>query len=99
MPVMVMLLTLMAVLAVLLSVTNWVELVEPTLWLPKFRLFVEKVRPVTVPDPFRGTVCGLLAALSVIVRLADLVPGAVGVKVTLMGQLAPAASELPQVFV
>jgi hypothetical protein len=52
-----------------------------------------------VPDPFKGTVCGLFAAPSVMVTLADRVPGAVGVKVTLIGQLAPAASEVPQELV
>jgi hypothetical protein len=37
--------------------------------------------------------------LSVIVRVPLRVPFAVGVKVTLMAQLAPAATEVPQVFV
>src|SRR5713226_7348650 len=43
--------------------------------------------PVT-PVPLRDTVCGLLAALSVIVTLALRLPAAVGVKVTLMLQEA-----------
>jgi hypothetical protein len=48
--------------------------------------------------PVRLAVCGLLVALSVTVSVAVRVPAAVGVKVTLIVQLAPAASELPQLF-
>ena len=40
-----------------------------------------------------------MEALSLIVTVPVLVPAAVGLKVTLMVQLAPAASELPQVVV
>ena len=39
-----------------------------------------------------------LGELSVTVRLAFRVPVAVGLKVTLMAQLAPAATELPQLL-
>jgi hypothetical protein len=49
------------------------------------------------PVPESGTVCGLFAALSVIVRLPVSGPSWVGVKVTLIVQLFPAASVLPQV--
>ena len=52
-----------------------------------------------VPVPERLTVWGLLAALSVMVREATRPPLAAGVKVTLMVQLAPAATELPQLLV
>ena len=52
---------------------------------------------VVVPIPVRLTVCGLPAALSVTLSVAVLVFDVVGVKVTLMLQLAPADSELPQV--
>jgi hypothetical protein len=38
-------------------------------------------------------------ALSVIVTIADRVPGAVGVKVTMIVQFAPAATLVPQAFV
>jgi hypothetical protein len=44
-------------------------------------------RLTAIPVPLRATLCGLFAALSVIVRLAVLVPLAVGVKVTLTAQL------------
>ena len=49
--------------------------------------------------PQRGTVCGLPAALSLTVKAAVRRPLAVGLNVTLMLQLAPAANELPHVWV
>ena len=49
--------------------------------------------------PVRLTVCGLPVALSVMVMVPGWLPVAVGVKVTLMVQLAPAATEVPQVLV
>lgn len=51
------------------------------------------------PPPLRVTVCGELPALSVIVRVPVGVPAAVGVNVTEIVQLAPAATLEPQVFV
>src|SRR5260370_741630 len=54
---------------------------------------------VLEPVPVRLTDCGLPEALSVMFRVPVRVPEAVGVKVTLMLQLAPAATELPQVLV
>ncbi len=53
---------------------------------------------VRVPVPLRPTVCGLPAALSMMLSVAFRVPVAVGVKVTLIEQLAPAASDVPQVL-
>jgi hypothetical protein len=50
------------------------------------------------PVPARLTVCGLFAALSAIVRLAVRLPVAVGVKVTLIVQLAPVATLDPQLL-
>lgn len=49
--------------------------------------------------PVRLTVCGLPGASSVIVTAAVRVPGALGAKVTLIVQLAPAVTELPQVLI
>jgi hypothetical protein len=46
----------------------------------------------------RSTLCGLSDALSVMVTDAVRVPGLVGVKVTLIVQLAPAAKLAPQVL-
>jgi hypothetical protein len=45
------------------------------------------------------TVCGLPDALSVIVNVPLRVPAAVGVKVTSIEQLPPAATEFPHVFI
>jgi hypothetical protein len=56
--------------------------------------FTEKSSPL----PVRVTVCGLPAALSVIVRVPVRVPLTVGSKKTPMAQLAPAAKVLPQAF-
>jgi len=50
-----------------------------------------------VPMPLSVTFCGLPLALSVMLSAAVRVPDAVGLKVTLTVQLAPAANELPQV--
>src|SRR5436190_20599958 len=52
-----------------------------------------------VPIPLSVTFCGLPAALSLMLTAAVRVPLAVGLNVTLIPQLAPAANELPQVWV
>ena len=49
--------------------------------------------------PERLTVWGLPVALSVTLMVPGWLPTAVGVKVTLMEQLAPIATEAPQVLV
>ena len=51
------------------------------------------------PVPVRATVWGLPVALSVTVMVPGWLPVAVGVKVTVMVQLAPAATDVPQVLV
>lgn len=52
------------------------------------------------PFPVRLTVCVLLGdALSLIVKVADRLPTWMGLKVTLIVQFAPAATEMPQVLV
>src|SRR5215472_16505345 len=51
-----------------------------------------------VPIPLTPSDCGLLTALSVKVRLALRVPMLVGVKVTLIVQLAPTARLEPQLL-
>ncbi len=83
----------------LVSVTVCGALVVPTDTLPKFRLVVDRLTRGAVPVPVRLTVWGLPLALSLIDRVALRVPAAVGVKVTLMAQFAPAATLDPQVFV
>ena len=52
-----------------------------------------------MPVPERLTACGLPLALSVMLSEAVRLPEAEGVKVTLIVQLAPAATELPHVLV
>lgn len=87
---------------VLVSVTDFDELVVLICWRLKVRLVGDKltvVVPELAPVPVRPTTCGLPAALSVIVIVPVCVPVAVGVKVTLIEQFAPAASEAPQVVV
>ena len=58
----------------------------------------EKLIKPAVPVPLRPTVCGLPGALSARLMAADSLPTCEGVKVTLIVQLAPAATVLPQVF-
>ena len=55
--------------------------------------------PVEVPVPERLADWGLPVALSVMARAAPRLPATEGVKVTLIVQLAPAATELPQLLV
>ena len=59
----------------------------------------ERLTTVAVPVPERLTVCGLPLALSVMLTAAVRLPLAAGVNVTLIVQLAPAGTELPQVLV
>ena len=53
----------------------------------------------SAPLPPKLTTCGLPVALSVMVKEPVLPPAAVGVKVTLMAQFAPAAKLVPQELV
>src|SRR5579862_3303457 len=55
-------------------------------------------RGYQAPVPLTPTCCGLPAALSVTLTVALRAPVVVGLNVTLMVQLAPAASELAQVL-
>lgn len=70
--------------------------------LPKDKLVGLRVTTGPVPVPLRLTDCWLLLMpllLSVMTRLAVRLPERVGAKVTLIVQLLPAASELPQELV
>jgi uncharacterized protein YybS (DUF2232 family) len=80
-------------------VTLCAVLVVPSAWFPKDRLVEESVTDATAPVPERLTVCGLPLALSVMLTEAARLPLAEGVNVTLIVQLPPAATELPQVLV
>ena len=72
--------------------------------MPKARLVGERLTTAAVPVaavplPEKLTVCGLPVALSEMLTEAVRVPLAEGVSVTLIVQLALAATELPQVLV
>ena len=88
-------LTVKVVVPTLVSVTVCAGLVVPMGTMPKFRMARERL--AAVPIPARLTFCGLPAALSETLSIAVRVPDAVGLNVTVMLQLAPTASELPQV--
>src|SRR5438105_15044146 len=60
-------------------------------WLPKPRLVGANPTAGAVPFPLSATVCGLPPALSVTDSVPVRAPEVVGVKVTLIEQLAPAA--------
>jgi hypothetical protein len=68
-----------------------VRLVEPD----EMEIGVLELAPV----PLRATLCGEPVALSVMVSVPVRVPVVVGVKVTEIVQLAPAATLVPQVLV
>jgi hypothetical protein len=82
------------VVPILVSVTGFAGLDVPRATVPKLRLVGESF--AVVPIPVRPTFCGLPAALSVTLRAAVRVPLAVGLNVTLMLQLVPAANEVAQ---
>jgi hypothetical protein len=74
-------------------VTVFAGLVASSPTEPKFKLVGESF--AVVPIPLNVTFCGLPAALSLTLNAAVRVPDAVGLKVTLIVQLAPAAKEPP----
>ncbi len=68
---------------------------------PAVPVTLNEYEPAKVPGepvPLSATVCGLLAALSAMVRVPARLPAAVGVKVTLIAQLAPAAIDAAQLL-
>jgi hypothetical protein len=98
-PVSAMLEMLREALPVLLRVTDFAALVEPTVSLPKLRLVAERLAADAAPVPVRLTPWGLPVALSATLRVAVNVPPAAGVKVRLIVQAAPAATVDPQLLV
>lgn len=74
-------------------------LVEPTDWLAKVKLVADKVTTgVAKPLPLSMIVCGLFAALSMMVTVPYRLPSAAGVKVTVMVQVPDGATLEPQLF-
>ena len=96
-----MLVMLKLALPVLLKVTVWAALVVPMVRLPKVRLVAERPTTAAVPAPVpvKLTVCGLPLASSRMLTAAVRLPAAVGVNLTLIVQLPPAATQLPHVLV
>lgn len=72
-------------------VTLFAVLVVFITWLAKARLAGDKLT-ATVPVPLNCAVCGVFGALSLTVSVPVRVPSAVGVNLTEIAQLAPAAS-------
>jgi len=98
-PVIVRLLMLSVVLPPLVRVTVWALLVIAIGSLPNERLVGERLAAAAVPVPERLRDWGLPPALSVMLTEAERLPLVVGSKVTLIVQLPPAATEVPQVLV
>ena len=96
-----------ALLPLLARVIVWAVLVVPTDWLAKERLVAGRLTAGGmavsasggVPVPERLTLWGLPLALSTTLTVAVRAPLAEGVKVTRIVQVAPAATELPQLVV
>ena len=87
---------------VLVSVTDFEELVVPSCCGENARLAGERltvVPPLLVPVPLSAAVCGLPLALSVIVSEPGWLPVAVGANVTLIVHCPPAAIDAEQVLV
>jgi hypothetical protein len=97
-PEMMMLLMLITVAPPLLRVTVCGGLVDATIGAAKTRLAGDTVALGRLPVPDSNTVCGLLVALSVKLRVAARVPAAEGVNTTSMVQLAEAARALPHML-
>src|SRR5205807_9154982 len=72
-------------------------LLWPTCTTPKLKL--AGLNATTVPVPVKLTFCGLPGALSAVDNIAVRDPLWVGLKVMLIVQLAPGATELPHVVV
>jgi hypothetical protein len=81
----------------LFSVMDFVELLFPTNTPVKLRLAGATVAAGATPVPLKGTVCGLPAALSLMLSEDDRLPVFTGVNVTLIVQLAFTARVFPHV--
>jgi len=88
-----------AAVPLLVSVTAEALPVVPAVWLGKVREPGAKTSVGAVPCPLRLTIAGPAGAFPEMRRLPARLPGADGLKVTAMAQLAPTATEVPQVLV
>ena len=96
-------LMLSAVVPVFVSVTVWLALLVPTVWLANVRLLGDMLADVVdvdaaAPVPLKLTVCALVLALVVIDNVPALAPAAFGVNVTEIVQREPEASDVPQLL-
>jgi hypothetical protein len=98
-PVIVILVRFSVPVPVLDKVTACAALLVPNNWLLNVSEVGERLTAGATPVPVRLTAWGLPLALSVIVTAALRAPVAVGLNVTLMVQLAAAATLVPQVLV
>jgi hypothetical protein len=100
-PVIVIPVILSDALPLLVSVTVLAVLLVPTICEANVKLVGDRVTAGAdvTPVPVSETVCGLPLALSAIETEAVRVPEAVGLKVMLIEQLAPAATLDPQLSV
>src|SRR5438128_578614 len=92
-PARAMLVMLRVAVPLLVRVTVCTGLVVLRRWSPKARLVGAKVTAGTMPIPASDTDCGLPGASSVMVTVAVRAPVAAGVKLMLIVQLAPGATE------
>ena len=98
-PVIVMLVMVNEAVPVLLRVIAVPAVVVPRETVPKAADVGASVTMGAVPVPLKPAVCGLPEALSVMATEALRAPVAVGENVTLIEQLPPAATLVPQVLV
>src|SRR2546427_30905 len=92
-PARAMLVMLRVAVPLLVRVTVCAGLVVLRRWSPKARLVGAKVTAGAMPIPASDTDCGLPGASSVMVTVAVRAPVAAGVKLMLIVQLAPGATE------
>ena len=98
-PLALMLEMLAAAVPVFETVTGCEALLLPSTCAEKVSALLDTPMTGAVPVPVRETVCGLFAALSVMVSMPLRVPLAVGVKVTLTVQVVLGARLVPQLLV
>ena len=100
-PVTAMLAMLKGALPVLVRMIVCAALAVPTPWLGKVKLAGARLTAgsATTPVPRRMTICGLAGASSEMLSVPLRVPLPVGVKETLIVQLLPTATLVPQLFV
>jgi hypothetical protein len=97
-PVMEMLTLVTVICPLFVTVTDWAAAVVPVVVCAKVKLVGFSVMFPETPLALRVTVCGLPAALSLIVRVPERSPTCEAFTATEIVQLAPGASDAPQVF-